>query len=73
MSGEVLCRLLMPLCPCRSPHRVPVTRWLGDDLRFYERMAYACAAVAFGGFVPTYWAPVAAGTFTGAPVLMSDA
>jgi hypothetical protein len=46
-----------------------VTRWPGDDLRFYERMAYACALVAFGGFVPTYWVPVATGTFAGAPVL----
>lgn len=32
-------------------------------------MACAFALVAFAGFVPTYWAPVAAGTCTGAPLL----
>jgi len=32
-------------------------------------MAYACALVAVAGFVPTYWAPVAAGTFGGPPLL----
>jgi hypothetical protein len=46
-----------------------VTRRRDDDLRFYEGMAYACALVAFGGFVPTYWAPVAAGTFPGGAIL----
>jgi hypothetical protein len=32
-------------------------------------LAYACAVVAIGGFVPTYWAPVAAGSFQGPPIL----
>jgi hypothetical protein len=46
-----------------------VTRARADDPRFYERMAYACACIAFVGFVPTYWAPVAAGTFAGGPIV----
>lgn len=42
----------------------------GSDSRgFYTSMAWLCAVVAFGGFAPTYWAPVARGTFTGPPVL----
>ena len=53
-----------PLAPPRA-----VTRPRADDPRFYEWMAYACAVIAFAGFVPTYWAPVAAGTFAGAPIL----
>jgi hypothetical protein len=36
---------------------------------FYVKMAWACAAIAFAGFTPTYWAPVARGAFTGPPVL----
>lgn len=41
-----------------------------DELRhFYVRMAYACALVAIAGFTPTYWAPVASGTFGGAPIV----
>jgi hypothetical protein len=37
--------------------------------RFYVWMAAACAIVAFGGFAPTYWLQVPAGTFVGAPLL----
>jgi len=37
--------------------------------QFYVRMAYACAAVAFIGFTPSYWAPVATGGFAGPPLL----
>lgn len=37
--------------------------------RFYVWMALACVAIAFGGFVPTYWAKLAGGTFRGAPIL----
>ena len=37
--------------------------------RFYVAMAFVFVAVAFGGFVPTYWAKLAAGTFAGAPIL----
>ena len=32
---------------------------------FYVYMAIACAAVAFLGFAPTYWLPLANGTFKG--------
>jgi len=39
------------------------TRW------FYVAMAAAFAFVAFGGFVPTYWAKLASGSFGGAPIL----
>lgn len=53
--------------PLATPRTLTRTRV--DDPRFYERMAYACAFIAFAGFVPTYWAPVAAGSFTGAPIL----
>ena len=35
---------------------------------FYFYMALSFAAVAFIGFVPTYWAPMAKGTFQAAPV-----
>ena len=40
-----------------------------DEARFYVRMAYACAAVAVLGFVPSYWIPTAMGTFRGTPAL----
>jgi hypothetical protein len=36
---------------------------------FYFNMALACAAVAFLGFAPTYWLPLARGSFSGAPVV----
>ena len=39
------------------------TRW------FYVWMAGACVVIAFGGFVPTYWAKLAGGSFTGGPLL----
>ena len=32
-------------------------------------MACVCALVAFAGFTPTYWAPVATGRFTGPSIL----
>ncbi len=37
--------------------------------KFYFYMSLACAAVAFLGFAPTYWSPLAAGTFKGHPVI----
>jgi hypothetical protein len=40
-----------------------------DERQFYVKMAYVCALVAIAGFVPTYWAPVASRTFSGAPIL----
>jgi hypothetical protein len=36
---------------------------------FYLWMAGAFLLVAFGGFSPTYWAPMAAGTFHGPPII----
>lgn len=36
---------------------------------FYVWMASVFTVIAFVGFVPTYWAKVASGTFTGAPIL----
>ncbi len=40
-----------------------------DSPQFYVRMAYVCALVAVVGFIPTYWAPVASGSFGGPPLL----
>jgi len=37
--------------------------------QFYLHMALACAAVAFLGFAPTYWMPLAKRTFTASPVI----
>jgi hypothetical protein len=36
---------------------------------FYVWMAGACALIAFGGFAPTYWLQIPAGTFNGRPIL----
>lgn len=36
---------------------------------FYFYMALACAAVAFLGFAPTYWLPMARRAFPGSPVI----
>ena len=40
-----------------------------DAQWFYVWMAGVCVSIAFGGFIPTYWARLAAGTFKGAPIL----
>lgn len=40
-----------------------------DAQWFYVWIAGICVLIAFGGFIPTYWALVAAGTFKGAPIL----
>jgi hypothetical protein len=40
-----------------------------EGRRFYLWMAIAYLIVAFGGFIPTYWAKVATGTFHAPPVL----
>lgn len=37
--------------------------------RFYLTMALTCALVAILGFVPTYWAPLAAGALAEAPIV----
>ena len=36
---------------------------------FYVWMAATCALVAFGGFAPTYWLQLSAGTFVGSPLV----
>lgn len=36
---------------------------------FYVWMAGTFVLIAFGGFIPTYWAKLASGTFTGHPIL----
>lgn len=36
---------------------------------FYVWMAALCAVVAFGGFAPTYWLQLPAGTFVGPPLV----
>jgi hypothetical protein len=36
---------------------------------FYFHMALACTAVAFLGFAPTYWLPMASGSFSSTPVV----
>jgi len=50
---------------------VAVTLNLARDKadRFYIWMAAACALIAFGGFAPTYWLQLPAGTFVGPPLL----
>jgi hypothetical protein len=40
-----------------------------DTRYFYFHMALACTAVAFLGFAPTYWLPLASGSFSSTPVV----
>ena len=40
-----------------------------DTARFHFRMAVVFVIVAFGGFMPTYWAPLASGTFSKPPIV----
>jgi hypothetical protein len=46
---------------------VPVRRQLAG--KFYVTMAAIFVAIAFGGFLGTYWLQVARGTFNGSPLL----
>jgi hypothetical protein len=46
-----------------------VPRRRAESRQFYVWMAYACAFIAFAGFTPTYWAPVASRSFDGPPIL----
>lgn len=39
-----------------------------DRQFFYVGLAACSAAIAFGGFLPTYWIKLATGTFTGTPI-----
>src|SRR5215468_4192776 len=45
------------------------TRVASPARYFYFHMALACAAVAFLGFAPTYWLPLAHRTFSASPVI----
>lgn len=40
-----------------------------ENRRFYVWTAAVFVLIAFGGFTPTYWAPVAKGTFQAPPIL----
>jgi len=51
------------------PSPVILPRARAESRQFYVWMAYACAFVAIAGFTPTYWAPIAAGSFVGPPIL----
>ena len=53
----------MPFETVGSLHTLPTTR------RFYVAMAALFVVIAFTAFIATYWAKVATGTFTGAPIL----
>src|SRR5215204_5948781 len=53
--------------PLASADAIPRSR--ANQRQFYVTMSYACAAIAFAGFIPTYWAPVASQTFGGASIL----
>lgn len=37
--------------------------------RFYQTMAWVFVAIAFGGFIPTYWLKLMDGSFSGKPIL----
>ncbi len=40
-----------------------------SDARFFVWLAAACAFIGIGGFIPTYWLQVPAGTFIGTPLM----
>jgi hypothetical protein len=46
-----------------------IPRVRSEGRTFYVWMAMAFVLVAFSGFIPTYWAPVAAGTFKAPPMI----
>jgi len=47
----------------------PLAEARSEGRFFYLWMAGAFILIAFGGFIPTYWAPVTSGTFGGPPIL----
>jgi hypothetical protein len=51
--------LAQPVAPRRAMART----------RFYLWLSLACLAIGVGGFAPTYWVQVPAGTFTGTPLM----
>ena len=59
---------LTPMTTMIDDHRVRVG--VAAPARyFYFYMALACMAVAFLGFAPTYWLPLASGSFSATPVV----
>ena len=40
-----------------------------EPKRFFQIMAWVFVAIAFGGFIPTYWAKLMDGSFAGKPIL----
>src|SRR3954454_1522469 len=44
-------------------------RAIAESHYFYFYMALACMAVAFLGFAPTYWVPLAARSFSASPIV----
>jgi len=71
-KGEA--RQLSGECAVEAPGTLQSTVASNSVLRsserdFYLWMAGVFVLMAFGGFTPTYWAPVASGTFRGPPVL----
>ncbi len=56
-----------------SPDRIadPLSRSAveASDARFFVRLAGVCVIIAVGGFAPTYWLQVPAGTFIGTPLM----
>ena len=51
-----------------QPAAPPRARAAGRT-RFYFWLSLACLAIGVGGFAPTYWLQVPAGTFTGTPLM----
>jgi hypothetical protein len=49
--------------------RLPATAGPGARSSFYVWMSGVFVLIAFAGFIPTYWAKVATGSFHGAPIL----
>jgi hypothetical protein len=47
----------------------PLIEARSESRYFYLYLAGAFILIAFGGFIPTYWAPVTASTFKGPPIL----
>jgi hypothetical protein len=52
-----------------SASAAEITSVRSESRTFYVWMAVGFVLVAFGGFTPTYWAPVVAGSFKAPPVI----
>jgi hypothetical protein len=55
------------LATLAQPTATPRSRAAGRT-RFYFWLSLACLAIGVGGFVPTYWLQVPAGSFSGTPL-----